>query len=212
MQGTKQRERNGANGHGDHRGHPGELMLAVERDQRRLAGVLHNDLQQLLLACRFSSQILLGSRDAKAKDKVALELNDLLDRAMKATRELTTDLGAAESAEDGLACALSRLPAEALGGRRVAVDADPAANPADPTLGAYLLRVVREILRETAGVGDEPVRITMTRDHDERLRLEIDGPMPEFDESASGWSRCAALFGVEVQAGETGVTFLALLA
>lgn len=170
--------------------------------------MLHDDLQQLLLACRLSAQVLLGSRDAKAKDQVARELADLLDRAMKATRGLTADLGPAASPEEGLSQSLGRLPAEAPDGRQIIIEADPAANPADPALGAYLIRLVREILREQAKSGGAPVRVAMTR-KDDPLRLEIDGTAPEFHESAGGWRRCAALFGVEVLVRETGVTLLA---
>ncbi len=77
----------------------GELTLAEQRERIRLARILHDGLQQLLVAAKFHAATVERSRDIK---KAVVEIADLLDDAIETSRSLTSELSPPVLREGGL--------------------------------------------------------------------------------------------------------------
>lgn len=85
-----------------------ELTLAEQRERRRMAKVLHDHLQQLLVAAKFRTAIL-GRIGDEAVGQGASELEQLLDNAIDASRSLTAELSPPILHEAGLGAGLEWL-------------------------------------------------------------------------------------------------------
>jgi len=71
-----------------------ELTLAEQRERRRLAAVLHDHLQQLLVAARMQAHALI--RRLSGDDRATAEgIADLLTESLAATRDLNAELSPA---------------------------------------------------------------------------------------------------------------------
>jgi PAS domain S-box-containing protein len=69
----------------------GELTLTEQRERKRLAKVLHDHIQQLLVAAKFRVAVL--SRDERDTVKQAVkEIGELIDESITASRSLTAEL------------------------------------------------------------------------------------------------------------------------
>ncbi|MDD4888608.1 MAG: GAF domain-containing protein, partial [Phycisphaerae bacterium] len=69
----------------------GELTLAEQRERRRMAKVLHDHLQQLLVGAKFRAAIL-GRSDDEVVRQATGEIEELLAEAIQASRSLTAEL------------------------------------------------------------------------------------------------------------------------
>src|SRR6266545_891838 len=141
-----------------------QLSLAEEAERRRIAEMLHEDLQQLLVAARMQLAALCRTRDASEREPIAREIADVLERSFKLTRSLSVELAPPVLYEHGLAAALEWLAAET--GKhynvKVTVEADSSANPKAADVRIFLFRGVRELLLNSVkhAVGSA-VHITM---------------------------------------------------
>ena len=86
----------------------GELTLAEQRERSRLAKVLHDHLQQLLVAAKFRLTLLGRGGDDIVK-KATKEVEDLLDESILASRNLTAELSPPILHEAGLNAGLQWL-------------------------------------------------------------------------------------------------------
>ncbi len=86
----------------------GELTLAEQRERSRLAKVLHDHLQQLLVAAKFRLTILGRGEDDIVK-KATKEVEDLIDESILASRNLTAELSPPILHEAGLNAGLQWL-------------------------------------------------------------------------------------------------------
>ena len=69
-----------------------ELSLAEEAERRRIAEMLHEDLQQLLVAARMQLAALCRTQDAARREPIAREIADVLERSFQLTRSLSVEL------------------------------------------------------------------------------------------------------------------------
>ena len=69
----------------------GELTLAEQRERRRMAQILHDHLQQLLVAANLRVSMLEMTADGPVK-QAAKEIENLLGESISATRSLTAEL------------------------------------------------------------------------------------------------------------------------
>ncbi len=69
-----------------------ELTFAEERERRRLATTLHDDVGQLLILAKIKLGLLRQTADADAFREPLGELDQLLSRAVSSTRSLTNQL------------------------------------------------------------------------------------------------------------------------
>ena len=86
-----------------------ELSKAEDRERRRLAQILHDHLQQLLVSANFSvASVLRSTEDAKVREGLE-EVKNLVTRAIDASRSLTAELSPPILYDSGLAGALCWL-------------------------------------------------------------------------------------------------------
>jgi signal transduction histidine kinase len=141
-----------------------ELSLAEERERRRIAQVLHDDLQQMLMAARLHLRALGETENAAKRAGIIREIHNMLERSFNLTRSLSVELSPPVLHDHGLAAALAWLAAQARKhhGARVSVDADSSANPKALDVRVFLFQAVRELLlnavKHAAG---SPVHIVM---------------------------------------------------
>ena len=161
-----------------------ELSLAEEAERRRIAEMLHEDLQQLLVAARMQLAALCRTQDAARREPIAREIADVLERSFKLTRSLSVELAPPVLYEHGLAAALEWLAA---GTRKnynieVTVEADSLANPKAADVRIFLFRAVRELLLNSAKhAGGSAVHITMQSGRPDKVRISVADNGPGFD-------------------------------
>jgi signal transduction histidine kinase len=125
-----------------------ELTRTEQRERRRLAQVLHDDLHQTLYAARLS----LGTLRTRVEEKSLLEtverVDDLLSQSIGQSRSLTVQLCPPALYEASLATALEWLGRHIHDTCRLVVDveADPRAEPASEDLRILLFEATRELL------------------------------------------------------------------
>jgi PAS domain S-box-containing protein len=79
----------------------GELTLAEQRERNRLATILHDHLQQMLVAAKFRLTVLGRSRD-DVVTQAAKEVEEMIDESIVASRSLTAELSPPILHEAGL--------------------------------------------------------------------------------------------------------------
>jgi PAS domain S-box-containing protein len=145
----------------------GQLASAEQRERRRLAAILHDDLQQWLVAAKMR----LGPLSSKSVDPkiadVPAKVREMLDEAIKCSRNLSQELRPPVLYEEGLLPALRWL-AEQMHERHeldVEVTAEVEEEPASEDLAAFLFESVREMLFNIvkhAGVSEASVHVRRT--------------------------------------------------
>jgi signal transduction histidine kinase len=161
-----------------------ELSLAEETERRRIAEMLHEDLQQLLVAARMQLAALCRTQDAAQREAIAREIADVLERSFKLTKSLTVELAPPVLYEHGLAAALEWLAAETAKNYNVevTVEADSSANPKVADVRIFLFRAVRELLLNSAKHGGgSSIRITMQHRRPNNVRIIVADNGPGFD-------------------------------
>lgn len=125
-----------------------ELTQVEQRERRRLAAILHDHIQQLLVAAKL--QLGLVKRDpAGANGKGALRaVESLLEEAIAAARSLTVELSPPVLHEAGLGPALVWLAGRLreTSGFQVEVRTESRAEPAADEVRVLLFESVRELL------------------------------------------------------------------
>jgi signal transduction histidine kinase len=161
-----------------------ELSLAEETERRRIAEMLHEDLQQLLVAARMQLAALCRTQDAAQREAIAREIADVLERSFKLTKSLTVELAPPVLYEHGLAAALEWLAAETAKNYNVevTVEADSSANPKAADVRIFLFRAVRELLLNSAKhAGGSSIHITMQHRRPDNVRIIVADNGPGFD-------------------------------
>lgn len=161
-----------------------ELALAEETERRRIAEILHEDLQQLLVAARMQLEALRRTQDAPQREAMASEIAKGLEHAFKLTRSLTVELAPPVLHEGGLAAALEWLAVETRKNYNVEVtlETDSSANPQTADVRIFLFRAVRELLLNSVkhAVGSA-VHITMQHLSFDKICVIVADDGPGFD-------------------------------
>jgi len=123
-----------------------QLTQAENRERRRLAMLLHDHLQQLLIASRMK----LGAVRRTVIDERASswleQAVDLLDEALAASRSLSVELSPPMLYEAGLARALDWLAQQVEEKHGLHVDVRSSDEPEDDDIRVFLFQCVRELL------------------------------------------------------------------
>ncbi len=156
-----------------------ELTLAEERERRRIADGLHEQLGQLLATAKLRLGTLVEPRDSEAKIRAYEEIRAILDQALRNTRSLTFELSCPILYRLGLEPALQDL-GERLGrqnGLRVDFSSDSRSKPLGEDVQIILFRVVQELLFNVAKHAQATnVRLRLFRTGGEiRIAVEDDG-------------------------------------
>jgi len=125
-----------------------ELTGAEHRERRRLADLLHDGLQQLLVGARFSLEVL-GSRPRDSKERKEIgRVCGIIQEAIEASRSLTYDLCPPILSKRGLASAFEWLGEQMMEKHGLEVDLDIVADgePSSESSKMVLFTSVRELL------------------------------------------------------------------
>ena len=191
-----------------------QLSLAEEAERRRIAEMLHEDLQQLLVAARMQLAALCRTGDASEREPIAREIADALERSFRLTRSLSVELAPPVLYEHGLAAALEWLAAET--GKnynvKVTVEADSSADPEAAEVRIFLFRAVRELLLNSVkhAVGSA-VHVTMRHLQPDKVRIIVADAGPGFDPTSLDDKRTGSqtfgLLNIRDRAGSFGGKF-----
>ncbi len=124
------------------------LTQTEQRERKRLAQVLHENLQQLLVAAKFHLEsVRVHTPEGKSRESLE-EVNRLLDQSVETSRRLTVELNPPILFELGMGAALPWL-ARQFGrehGLKVLTDIRADVAPEEESLAALLFSAVRELL------------------------------------------------------------------
>jgi signal transduction histidine kinase/CheY-like chemotaxis protein len=175
----------------------GQLSLAEQREQRRLAGVLHDDLQQLLAVARLQAGSLLGA-GAEALQSAVPKLEEVLKQCIGVTRTLSSDLSPPRGRDGGLATVFRWLADWMREKHGLAVTYRPEGEiPAAADDAVTLIQQsVRELLFNVvkhAGVTAAELSVTATAD---ALRIRVSDAGTGFDPRTLGAEAGQMSFGL----------------
>jgi DNA-binding NarL/FixJ family response regulator len=142
-----------------------ELTHAEQREHQRLAKVLHDNIQQLLVAARMQLSLIKRADPAVIRS-TAQGVDSILAETLEASRSLTVELCPPVLHQSGLVAALSWLAArmEEQQQFKVRLRADTDAEPGNPDERAFLFEAAREILLNSVKhSGGHEARVTMVR-------------------------------------------------
>jgi PAS domain S-box-containing protein len=162
-----------------------ELSQAEHRERERLARILHDDLQQLLLAVKLRLPVLAGADPKKLPQHVD-RLDELIGECMSTSRNLTQELSPPVIQRGSLV-----EVAEWLGtwfgekhGLSVAVEAHNELPPMAEHLRVFLFQAVRELLMNAVKhSGSMEARVTLSS-QDGNLTVQVEDGGSGFDPQA----------------------------
>lgn len=144
-----------------------DLSRTEQRERKRLARVLHDHIQQLLVAARMKLEWIRREEHPEKSRETADGLDAILKEALAASRSLTLDLSPPALHEAGLAGGLSWLASRMLEKNQFVVHlrADGQAEPHLEEMRFLLFECVRELLFNIikhAGVEEAQVFLSRT--------------------------------------------------
>jgi PAS domain S-box-containing protein len=161
-----------------------ELTLAEERERRRIARLIHDQLQQMLVAALLNSGMLKQKLSENMPTHELDHIERILKESIQATRSLTSELSPAVLHQCGLAAALKWLRpwCKEKYGLDVAVEAEEGIDP-DLDISVTLFLCVRELLFNTvkySGVKSAALRMWRAPE-DGMIRIEVSDQGAGFD-------------------------------
>ncbi|HWR98830.1 MAG TPA: ATP-binding protein [Candidatus Methanoperedens sp.] len=153
-----------------------EVLLAEQRERRRLAEMLHDHLQQLLVSAKLQVGAAATRTRSAGMRASLLAVEEQLGGAVEAARSLTADISPHVLYASGLPAALRWLGrrVQEEHGLKVDVRADDGAEPQDEGCRIQLFQSVRELLFNVikhAGVAE--ARVVLERIDEGRIRLSV---------------------------------------
>ncbi len=155
-----------------------ELVMAEERERKRIAGVLHDDIAQTLAAVRMRLE-MLQDVPSDQKDMALTDAKALLVQTIQETRALMNDLGNPLLFDMGLKSACEALASRLMERHpvRIHCDIQDPYKHLDPDMKTILYQVVRELLNNIvkhSQAQNAHVLIDMENEHF-RVKVTDDG-------------------------------------
>ena len=180
-----------------------QLTEAEQAERRRLARILHDHLQQLLVGAKFGVGALKVKVRGKALHDTLRQLSETLDEAIKASRTLTAELSPPILHEKGLVAGLEWLvrQMEEKHHLTVRLRADGFPDLGSDHLRTFLFEAVRELLFNAvkhAGAAEAEVRLAKVGDDAVGIVVEDKGKgfAPELLEAREGQTGGFGLFSI----------------
>ena len=125
-----------------------ELTRSEEGQRRRLAHLLHDQLQQLLIAARLKMGVVRQGNIDEGLRQTVDQVEELIDQSIKESRSLTMELSPPVLYDAGLVSGLRWLVRKLAkeNGIRVELVAGPDVEPADENSRVFVFQAVRELL------------------------------------------------------------------
>jgi signal transduction histidine kinase len=185
-----------------------ELAAAEQRERRRVAQILHDQLQQTLVGAKYQLEAVKAKTRTRTARETMDRLSDVLDDAIKTSRSLTVELGLPILQQKDMAGALKWLAGRMYErhGLQVAVEAEPLEEPLSDDVRAFLFDAVRELLFNVvkhAGVNEAQVRL-FRQGEDIRLEVSDAGRGFDADRLQRGGTADFGLFSIQERLGYLG--------
>jgi signal transduction histidine kinase len=129
-----------------------ELVMAEERERKRIAVTLHDEVAQTLAAAKMRLDLLRKITDGEASSEVVDEARDLLMQSIRETRALMTDISSPILYEMGLPSALQNLAEQTSAGYGLAVSHSLTGDfgSLEQELSVMIYQAVRELLHNVS--------------------------------------------------------------
>jgi PAS domain S-box-containing protein len=153
-----------------------ELTQAEERERRRVAKVLHDHLQQLLVAARMKIALLHRRAEEERLSRTLEQIDDVLNQALTESRSLTVELSPPVLYDAGLTIGLQWLARQMKEkyGLHVIVNAAPQAEPCEESMRVFLFQAVRELLLNVVKhAKTDAARVDLRLLPDDQLQLVV---------------------------------------
>lgn len=154
-----------------------QLSQAEQRERRRLARVLHDGLQQLLIAAKFTMSQLKRKTEQSDLCEPVKQVDELLEQSIHASRELTVELSPPILYDMGLVPALEWLARQMSEKHhlKVEIDGDPAVHPESEDVRVLLFEAVRELLFNVVKhAGVDYARVQVQRQSDQEMKVVVE--------------------------------------
>ena len=124
------------------------MTQAEQKERQRLATILHDHLQQLLVGTKFHLGLVRGQQDDPDLRQSLEQIDSLLDQSLETSRNLTVDLSPPILTHGNMAQVLRWLAdwMRSKHGLQVRLVADERANPQAHEVRVLLFQAVRELL------------------------------------------------------------------
>jgi CheY-like chemotaxis protein len=168
-----------------------ELTESEERERRRVARFIHDDLQQYMAAAKLKLSGLEGLSRGEL-ERLSREAVELLDRAIGASRSLSSELSPSVLYNAGLTAGLGWLGEwmEHHHELRVDLRAAAAAEPQSTGIRILLFQAARELLFNVVKhSGAAEARLSLRREGENRLVLTVEDQGKGFDSAGLGQVR-----------------------
>jgi PAS domain S-box-containing protein len=125
-----------------------ELAQSEQRERRRLAQVLHDDLQQLLVGATFNLEALKGKVHSKTALAALEQLSETITESLGVSRAMTLELSPPAFYEKGLSAGLEWLGSQMhkKHGLKVAIEIIGSVEDIAEQIRMFLFEAVRELL------------------------------------------------------------------
>ncbi len=152
-----------------------ELSLAEERERRRIANGLHDQIGQTLALVQMRLGELAGAALDGGASRQIMELRELVDRSVGAIRSLTFELSSPLLYELGLEAALQGLTeqVEERHGILCSFETDREPKPLTDDSNVVLYHVVRELLFNVIKHSEARQASVSIRADDRRIRITV---------------------------------------
>jgi PAS domain S-box-containing protein len=161
-----------------------QLTLSEQFERRRLAKILHDHLQQLLVAAKIGVETIFSQRTAEEQQKQVKEIVGLLSESINASRSLTVELCPPILYESGLSQALEWLSSWMNEKYQFHVDlvVDKTAVPTNENMRILLFESVRELLFNVLKhAGVDSAQVELMREDEEYLKVIVSDEGTGFD-------------------------------
>ncbi len=125
-----------------------EITEAEQSERHRIAGLIHDEIQQMLAAAKMKVHAIARATEEPEVDDRVRQAVELLDSATATSRTLTTSLSPPVLRDAGFIAGLNWIAAEfkRTHGLRVTVEVVNRTEPPSDALGLFLMNAVRELL------------------------------------------------------------------
>ncbi len=166
----------------------GQLSRAEQKERQRLAEILHDHLQQLLVGAKFSLNIARAQATDPSVDENLQQVNDLLDESLDASRSLTVELSPPILHQGRFRDVLDWLSRWMRDKHGLTVDVDVPDEIVALTdeVKVLLFQAVRELLFNIVKhAGTDRARVSMAMVSPETVRVSVSDDGAGFDPAAA---------------------------
>ncbi|MCF8145497.1 MAG: response regulator [Deltaproteobacteria bacterium] len=152
-----------------------ELTIAEQRERRRLAEILHDHLQQILVGAKVNCEVLSTNINPENK-QIAENVMNLINQSIQTSRTLTAELSPPILQQNSLSAILQWLARwmKETHGMTVEMQTDLSLDPHKEETTIHLFQSVRELLfNAVKHAGVKSARVKMALDDENHLRVTV---------------------------------------